>query len=46
MDSQPEVIHQTAEMYFNWVDWRKFLYFYLSDTVMVTIENHWYSAET
>ena len=27
-------------------DWQKYLYCYLSGTVMVTIENQWYSAET
>ena len=27
-------------------DWQKYLYCYLSGTVMVTIENQWYSNET
>ena len=29
-----------------WADWQKYLYCYLSGTVMVTIENQLYSAET
>ena len=29
-----------------WADWEKYLHFYLSGTVMVTIESQWYSAET
>ena len=29
-----------------WADWKKYLYCYLSGTVMVTIENQWYSNET
>ena len=27
-------------------DWQKYLHFYLSGSVMVTIENHWYITET
>ena len=27
-------------------DWQKYLYCYLSGTVLVTIESRWYSAET
>ena len=29
-----------------WADWQKYLHFYLTGSVMVTIESRWYSAET
>ena len=29
-----------------WADWQKYLHFYLTGSVMVTIEIQWYSAET
>ena len=28
-----------------WTDWQKYLHFYLSGSVMVTIESQWYSTE-
>ena len=28
------------------VDWQKYLHFYLSGSVMVTIESQWYGTET
>ena len=29
-----------------WADWQKYLHFYLSGSVMVTIESQWYITET
>ena len=29
-----------------WADWQRYLHFYLTGSVMVTIESQWYSAET
>ena len=28
-----------------WADWQKYLLFYLTGSVMVTIKSRWYSAE-
>ena len=33
-------------LYRLWADWQKYLHFYLTGSVMVTIESQWYSAET
>ena len=29
-----------------WADWQKYLYCYVSGTVLATIESRWYCAET